>query len=487
MIKKIKQFKNKFFFIAILATTVTIGIYNFLKIKNTIFIFSDSLSYIGNAISLSSGKEYIDTAFPPFYSMILAILYKLTDLNNIFFYTHLLHLFLYIIMILVIYVFFITYNIPQKAAFWSILLLSLNNLNTIFTLNPQSECLYMILTFLTFILVEKYFKSANNIYLISCVISCGLAFYTRAHGILLCSALFYTIFKTHRFRWQTFFSLLAFFTFFSFIFYLWLFQGITQRYITKTIVSADVSIKWYISELFFHVPVKIIFGYNFYTGKEVNTFFYPILKLVGTTKLSIAGILSIISWTLLFIFFIFNKSKNHLILKVYIILSLLLFVIYRCKARCAEPRYLLTLLPLFLVSTGWFFISKKYNLAFVLFCIFYVLVNIQGYLTYYKSEPSLNNIYEIHKNTNKCLIDKNLKTVNNYTYFKLCYNKHPEIISIDEGIINNFPNLNLLILTNGKKNIPNFNMINCYSYINYIDFLPYTICLYRVQNTKSAK
>lgn len=92
------------------------------------------------------------------------------------------------------------------------------------------------------------------------------------------------------------------------------------------------------------------------------------------------------------------------------------------------------------------------------FCILYLLSNISGYKMYYKSLPLMSNIYEIHKNVKKCIIEKGTEQ---HMYFKLCYNKYIEFCS-NKCSVGNEEGNRLLIITYTNDKPYRTGIQNCY-------------------------
>lgn len=478
-----KKHNNLFLITTISAITIFIMLYNFIKIRDSVFVFTDSIRYVGNATYLAENKGYktqigekieTENTFPPFYSLIITLVAKIVGIDNVLYYSYILQLFLYLLMIFVTCILLTSFN----SSTWSVLLMPIlivmNNHSTVYSLSPLSESLYIILGFLTLILIEKYCQTGNNLYYLLSIIFCTLAFYTRASGLALCLAISLTVFIKYGLRWQTFLSLLSFIGYFSFVFYLWLFFGTLNRYIESAVLSNFLALKWNVAELIFHIPVKTLFGFNFYYNENVDTFYFPLLKLWGTTKLSLSGIVSILIWCLIlkYLFSCYRNGKLSILL--FFIFSILTFIIHTCMhPSCREPRLLIMLLPFFISGIIDFFHIKGYKLALVTFCTLYILSNITGYTTYYMSNPTMSNVYEIHKNTKECIIEKGMEP---HIYFKLCYNRHIRFCISNCTIP---PEETDVLMFTFKENISyKSRPINCYALRSYANNINRKVCIY---------
>lgn len=432
-----------------------------------------------SAISLSEGKGYRVyfnsengtpvTLYPPLYPLLLSILYRVVGKENIFFYTYLCSMSVYIITIGILITLLAHFLKKIWEQFLILFLYTINYLNIRFCLQPMTEGLYMLLSFLVIMWWREFDTTQKWRYFYLAAGCAAILCWTKAFGMALCIALFiYTLLK-YKFSFPTFISFLSFLPYLSFSYYSYILMGKTGY--LGDILSSGAILRYKIGYWLFFIPAEILFahlGPLFYRG---------LFKIGSTTYLSSVGLLSLTLWGIVFSYIYTSFKRNDIFIPLYMIAGSVAFIINNVTSPWwffDISRLMLPLLPFFIIIIVDFFVKNGFFIALSLFTILYIITNLYNIILHYNRYKVLDDYEKFHKKVEKCIVSKNISY---YAIYKICYNKEKIVIN-DGAEINNFKLSKNFLFIKDIMPLSNYKFIGCYEYFNFEEWKVRRLCVY---------
>ncbi len=374
----------------LLILSTAIGLFN-IGYNSEVFDISkspDSKLYLDIGRSLSNDMGYVNTynkqeyrnrvVYPPLYPLIIAVIYENSrNPTRVLIYIHLIT---YVLSVVLLFKVITVITNSKFLSFMSSILFAINHsvLNIFFLV--LTECPFFILYILFLYYFIRYtYDNSITCYLYS-LLFLSLCAYTRVMGIVLVICVF-IVQLLHRKYKRAFISILSVIPCASF--YLDLFiltgRGSIGGYLGEFFFcDPDFSrLKLVASEMIFYIPFRLLF---YYTGTKVLDFFYcPLIFIGKTTRIDIAGLISLMIWI-----FVIRQIYTYIQNKQFIIPLVFLFSIIVYVSHTVytanDPRILIYLLPFF-INFPILVISNINNPIFkstfiAIYCTIYIFTNV---------------------------------------------------------------------------------------------------------------
>lgn len=380
----------------IVIVTLGIGLFNLSynkKITNP-YAGMDFTTYrsIGESLLVKEGYKGIyqqydwkfPAPYPPFYPFVLAFLMSISSDEKDFI-CKLLMFHLLVFCLTGIGVFLLCKEILGNKIFALLCFFCFitNHLTLYHFFLPQTEGPFLLCSILSIYYWYLYFyceKPKSRIHFFLAVVLGCIASYIRVFGIVLLFSFLFSHLPFFKFSKEKMGILCSFVPIVSFYFYWWLFTGAPGQYFREgsILYTKDfIELKYTIAEFIFYIPFLIIFCC--FGIDEMDFFFYPLIFIGRTTRLNLAGIVSLVVWCIAIMQCIKMVSCRKLLVPFLFLFGSLVHLQHTCS-RGHGPRILLLFLPFFLCFL-WLAIYNIKNrilrgLCSTIFIIIYCSINL---------------------------------------------------------------------------------------------------------------